>query len=302
MSKPSASEYLRGSLYGLAFVSIWVSWIVSARLGLRTSLTPWDITAIRFGVAGLILLPYLLKKGLPVDRLGAVGLAAIVLGGGAPMVLVAYAGLQFAPAAHAASLYTALIPLLVAILAAVVLGDTFTVAKQIGLALIVTGALLIVWGAGGTIGSQQNIGHALFIGAAMLWACYTVAMRNAKLEGLHAAAIAAIGSLITYVPVYVIISGTSLFNAPWRDVALQAFVQGFLTPVISFWLYGRAVSILGASNGSAFAALSPAMTALVAIPLLGEWPAAHDWIAIILISGGVYVASGGLLPARRVGH
>lgn len=302
MSKPSASEYLRGSLYGLAFVSIWVSWIVSARLGLRTSLTPWDITAIRFGVAGFILLPYLLKKGLPVDRLGAVGLAAIVLGGGAPMVLVAYAGLQFAPAAHAASLYTALIPLLVAILAAVVLGDTFTVAKQIGLALIVTGALLIVWGAGGTIGSQQNIGHALFIGAAMLWACYTVAMRNAKLEGLHAAAIAAIGSLITYVPVYVIISGTSLFNAPWRDVALQAFVQGFLTPVISFWLYGRAVSILGASNGSAFAALSPAMTALVAIPLLGEWPAAHDWIAIILISGGVYVASGGLLPARRVGH
>jgi drug/metabolite transporter (DMT)-like permease len=302
LSKPSASEYLRGSLYGLAFVSIWVSWIVSARLGLRTSLTPWDITAIRFGVAGLILLPYLLKKGLPVDRLGAVGLAAIVLGGGAPMVLVAYAGLQFAPAAHAASLYTALIPLLVAILAAVVLGDTFTVAKQIGLALIVTGALLIVWGAGGTIGSQQNIGHALFIGAAMLWACYTVAMRNAKLEGLHAAAIAAIGSLITYVPVYVIISGTSLFNAPWRDVALQAFVQGFLTPVISFWLYGRAVSILGASNGSAFAALSPAMTALVAIPLLGEWPAAHDWIAIILISGGVYVASGGLLPARRVGH
>jgi drug/metabolite transporter (DMT)-like permease len=302
LSKPSASEYLRGSLYGLAFVSIWVSWIVSARLGLRTSLTPWDITAIRFGVAGFILLPYLLKKGLPVDRLGAVGLAAIVLGGGAPMVLVAYAGLQFAPAAHAASLYTALIPLLVAILAAVVLGDTFTVAKQIGLALIVTGALLIVWGAGGTIGSQQNIGHALFISAAMLWACYTVAMRKAKLEGLHAAAIAAVGSLIAYVPVYVIISGTSLFNAPWRDVALQAFVQGFLTPVISFWLYGRAVSILGASNGSAFAALSPAMTALVAIPLLGEWPAAHDWIAIILISGGVYVASGGLLPARRVGH
>jgi drug/metabolite transporter (DMT)-like permease len=120
-SKPTTSEYMRGSLYGLAAVSIWASWIVAARLGLRTSLTPWDITAIRFGVAGLILLPYLLKKGLAVDRLGGVGLAAIVLGGGAPMVLVSYAGLLFAPAAHAASLYTALIPVLVAILAAVVL-------------------------------------------------------------------------------------------------------------------------------------------------------------------------------------
>ena len=81
-------------------------------------------------------------------------------------------------------------------------------------------------------------------------------MRKAKLDGLHAAAIAAVASLITYVPVYAIIFGTGLFNAPWRDIALQAFVQGLLTAVISLMLYGRAVSILGASNGSAFAALA----------------------------------------------
>jgi len=301
LSKSTTSEYIRGSLYGIAAVSIWASWIVAVRLGIRTSLAPWDITAIRFGVAGLILLPYLLKKGLAVDRLGWAGLAAIMLGGGAPMVLVSYGGLLFAPAAHAASLYTALIPLYVAILAAVVLGEAFTVAKRIGLVLIITGVLGIVWGAGGTIGSRQNIGHAMFIGAGMLWACYVVAMRKARLEGLHAAAIAAVGSLIVYVPVYAIIFGTSLFNAPWRDLALQAFVHGLLVAVISFLCIGRAVSILGASNGSAFAALAPAITAILAIPILGEWPATSDWIAMLLISGGVYIASGGLLPARRVG-
>lgn len=269
------------------------------RLGIRTSLNPWDITAIRFGVAGLILLPYLLKKGLAVDRLGWPGLAAIMLGGGAPMVLVAYGGLLFAPSAHAASLYTALIPLYVAILAAVVLGEAFTVAKRIGLALIVTGVLGIVWGAGGTIGSRQNIGHAMFICAGMLWACYVVALRKAKLGGLHAAAIAAVGSLIAYVPAYVLIFGTSLFNAPWQDLAVQAFVHGLLVAVISFFCIGRAVSILGASNGSAFAALAPAITALLAIPILGEWPATSDWIAMLLISGGVYIASGAPLPGRR---
>jgi drug/metabolite transporter (DMT)-like permease len=302
LSKPTISEYIRGSLYGIAAVSIWASWIVAVRLGIRTSLKPWDITAIRFGVAGLILLPYLLKKGLAVNRLGWVGLAAIMLGGGAPMVLVSYGGLLFAPAAHAASLYTALIPLYVAILAAVVLGEAFTVAKRIGLVLILTGVLGIVWGAGGTIGSRQNIGHALFISAGMLWACYVVAMRKARLEGLHAAAIAAVGSLIAYVPVYAIIFGTSLFNAPWHDLVLQAFVHGLLVAVISFFCIGRAVSILGASNGSAFAALAPAITAILAIPILGEWPATSDWIAMLLISGGVYIASGAPLPAGRVGH
>jgi drug/metabolite transporter (DMT)-like permease len=261
-----------------------------------------DITAIRFGVAGLILLPYLLKKGLAVDRLGGVGLAAIMLGGGAPMVLLSYGGLVFAPAAHAASLFTALIPLYVAITAAAVLGEAFTISRRIGLVLIVTGVLGIVWDTGGTLGSRQNIGHAMFIGAGMLWAGYIVALRKARMGGLHAAAIAALGSMIAYVPAYAIIAGASLFDAPWRGLALQAFVHGLLVAVISFMCIGRAVSLLGASSGSAFAALAPAITAILAIPILGEWPATSDWMAMLLISGGVYVASGGPLPARRVGY
>ena len=71
-----------------------------------------------------------------------------------------------------------------------------------------------------------------------------------------------------------------------------------LTAVISLLLYGRAVGILGASSGAAFAALCPAMTALLAIPLLREWPTAIGWIAIIVISLGVYFVSGGPLPGR----
>jgi len=302
MSSPTGQGYARGALFGLAAVSIWSGWIVVARLGLRTSLTPWDITAIRFGVAGVIVLPYLIRKGLAVDRLGFIGLAAILLGGGAPMVLVANAGLVFAPAAHAGSLFPGVMPLQVTILAAFLLGEVFTVTKRIGFVLILVGAVGIVWGAGGTIGSWQNVGHALFIVAGLLWAFYTVAMRNAQLEGLHAVAIAAAGALLTYVPVYGAVTGMSLLNAPWQDVVLQAFVQGLLTAVISLLLYGQAVSILGASSGAAFAALCPAMTALLGIPVVGEWPSTIDWFAIILISIGVYFVSGGPMPARSGAH
>ena len=299
VSSPTISEYARGVVFGLAAVSIWSGWIVAARLGLKTSLTPWDITAIRFAVAGLIVLPYLLRKGLAIDRLGWIGLAAILLGCGAPMVLVANAGLLYAPAAHAGALFPGVMPLQVAILAALVISEPFTGAKRIGFSLILAGALGMVWGTGGTIGSEQNIGHALFLAAGFLWACYTVAMRKARLEGLHAAAIAAVGALLTYVPAYAFCTGASLIYAPWRDVALQAVVQGLLTAVISLVLYGRAVSILGASSGAALAALCPAMTALFAIPVLGEWPTMIDWIAIILISVGVYFVSGGPIPMRE---
>ena len=79
-------------------------------------------------------------------------------------------------------------------------------------------------------------------------------------------------------------------------MVLQAFVQGLLTAILSLLLYGRAVGILGASSGAAFAALCPAMTALLGIPILGEWPTLTDWMAISLISAGVYVLSGGPRP------
>jgi len=69
-----------------------------------------------------------------------------------------------------------------------------------------------------------------------------------------------------------------------------------LTAIVSLLLYGRAVSMLGASSGAAFAALCPAMTALLGIPILGEWPTMIDWAAIGLISAGVYIVSGGPMP------
>lgn len=289
------SQYLQGALCGLAAVSIWSGWIVVARLGLRTSLTPWDIAALRFGVAGFLLLPYVVRKGLAIDRLGWPGLAAIVIGGAAP-VFLANAGLLFAPAAHAGALFPGVMPLMVALLAAALLKERFTITKKIGFAFILPGVLAIAWGSGGEIGSLQSVGHGLFLGAGLAWAFYTVAMRKARLGGLHAAAISAVGSMVLYLPVFAFLPGSTLANAPLRDVALQAVVQGVLTAIVSLLLYGRAVSILGASNGAAFAALGPAMTALLAIPILGEWPTTLDWAAIGLISAGVYIVSGGPLP------
>src|SRR4029079_12912984 len=103
------AQYLKGALYGLAAVSIWSGWIVVARLGLRTSLTPWDIAALRFGVAGILLLPYVLFKGLALDRLGGLGLVAVVFGGAAP-VLLANSGLMFSSAAHAGALFPGVMP------------------------------------------------------------------------------------------------------------------------------------------------------------------------------------------------
>ena len=205
---------------------------------------------------------------------------------------------MFAPAAHAGALFPGVAPLLVALLAAAILGEAFTLGKRIGCGLILAGAIAIVRGAGGSFGGRQSIGHLLFLAAGLAWAGYTVAMRRARLDGLHAAALAAVASLALYLPIYAGVAGAGVLRAPLADIALQAVVQGLLTGVVALLLYGRMVGILGATAGAAFLALTPAMTALMGIPILGEWPAAIDWIAIAAISVGVYVAGGGPIRDR----
>jgi drug/metabolite transporter (DMT)-like permease len=298
MQQPTTRNYARGAIYGLSAVCIWAAFIVVSRLGVRTSLTPWDVAAIRFAVAGVLLSPYLMRRGLALDRLGWIGVVAVAVGCGAPMVLLVNAGLLFAPAAHGGALFPGVMPLMVAMLAAAILGEAFAPRKNMGLLLIVAGAIGIVWASGGTLGTRQNIGDLLFLCAGLVWACYTVAMRWARLEGLHAAAIAATASLVLYIPIYAIVARGSLLHAPILDVALQAIVQGILTAIVALLLYGRMVGLLGATAGAAFVALTPAITALLGIPVLGEWPSAIDWVAIALISVGVYLVSGGPLPAR----
>jgi len=297
-SHPSVGgpEFARGAAYGTAAVSIWAGWIVVTRLGVTRSLASVDIAALRFGVAGLILLPVLWRRGLALDRLGWLGLATLALGGGAPFVLLVGAGLHFAPAAHAGALFPGVMPLFVALLASSILGESFPWMKRVGLVLILSGALAIVGFAGLSRGGSQGVGHFLFLGAALLWASHTVSMRRARLDGLHAAAIAAVVSMIFYLPIYAVVAGARLLDVPIGDIVFQGLYQGVITMVISLFLYGRAISLLGASSGAAFGALGPAMAALIAIPALGEWPTRADWIAIMLISAGVYLAGGGPLP------
>lgn len=296
---PASAHYLKGALCGLAAASIWASWSAVTRLAVTTNLEPWDIALLRFGAAGLLLAPVIARRGLARDRLGWVGLAALVAGAGAPYALVAAAALRLAPVADLSALNPGCIPLFVSAIAFVVARERVSAERKIGLALMLAGAVLLVaWnatGAGQSWSTGRALGAALAALAALMWAVFTLVMRRAELEPLHAAALVSVGSLAGYLPLYLAWRGTALAQAPPAELAIQVIFQGVLVTIVSLLLYGRAVAILGASGGASFGALVPALSALIAIPLLGEWPGATEWFGIVVISAGVYLASGGLL-------
>jgi drug/metabolite transporter (DMT)-like permease len=190
-------------------------------------------------------------------------------------------------------------PLFVALIAVIVLGEKPSTAQKIGLLLILSGALIIVGRHGTTWSISRSLGDLLFLVASFLTAGYTVIVRKSKLDPVHVAALVATGSLMVYAPLYFGVRGLHLAQVPVADLTTQVIFQGIVVTIISLVLYCRAVLILGASGGSAFGALVPAQSTVLAIPLLGERPTASGWVGVVLISAGVYLASGGPLPAMR---
>jgi drug/metabolite transporter (DMT)-like permease len=141
------------------------------------------------------------------------------------------------------------------------------------------------------------VGDALFLFASFLTASFTVKMRQAELEPIHLAAVVSTGSLVIYLPFYFAVRGTHLMQVPLVEITAQAVFQGVIVTIVALLLYCRSIAILGASAGAAFGALVPALSALFAVALVGELPTETGWVAIGLISTGVYLASGGPLPA-----
>ena len=289
------STYISGALWGLFAISIWVGWILLTRHGVTTSLSPYDITALRFACAGLLLLPIVVRRGVAIKTVGLPLLFVICFGAGVPYVLIASGGLQFAPAAHAGALVPGTMPLWAALLAMVFLHEKISGMRRIGLMMIPVGIVIFV-GLGLTdfaLGYWR--GHLLFLTAAVCWASFTVAMRRASSKGLtplHAAAIVSVVSAAWYLPVYAFFLPHRIAEASWSVIAVQTIYQGVFVSIISLFAYAKAVSILGASLGASFASLVPVLAMLAAIPLLGEVPAPADYFGIAAVTIGVFLSSG----------
>ena len=298
----SRANYLQGAAWGLFAISIWVGWILLTRYGVTTSLSPYDITALRFTCAGLLLAPVVYRQGWGLRQVGLKSWLVIVCCAGVPYVLIASSGLQFAPAAHAGALIPGTMPLWAALLAMWFLKEKIAGVRKLGLMLIPVGIVIFV-GAGLTDFASGNWrGHLLFLAAAMSWASFTVARRSAGQAGftpLQAAAVVSVVSALVYLPVYVLFLPHRIMEAPIGPIVIQTVYQGVFVSIISLFAYARSVSILGASLGASFASLVPVLAMLSAIPLLGEWPRASDYVGIAAITFGVFLSSGAYQAIRR---
>lgn len=272
-------------LGGLAVVAIWSGWLVLSRLGVQTVLTPADITLLRYVTAALCTLPWALTYPWRSVRWGRA--LVVALGCGFPYTLLSFYGLKLSPAAQAGVLVNGSLPVISGLLAIVLLKQRFRAGAWLGVALVVIANGLMV---GPTLMNQSVpvAGLLLLFAAASVMSIYMTAVKAWQVSIRDILVWVPWINGLMFIPIWWLMPHV-LPQAPLNDVLLQVVYQGIIVSVLALFLLGFVIRELGSMTSSLCMAFVPASAALLAIPVLNEWPGTLQWAAIALCTLGLMV-------------
>lgn len=288
----------RRVIIGLVFVQVFFATLpIAAKLALREFSAP-ALTMLRcLAAAGLFFLIQRLTIHEPIrDRRDFAHLALYSVLGVSLNQLLYILGLTMTTATAAQTLIAGgpAVTLLVAILAG---KEMPTPAKWIGIALAGTGALVLV-GVGASGGGI--FGNILIIINMMAYSTYLVAARG-MLQKYHPL------TVITWIFIFGAIGLAPFGLLPAIDQLGATSLETRLAlgwiiifpTVTAYYLNVWALTVVESSLVSTFVYLQPPMTALLAMPILGERPSVRMIPAAVLIFAGVAVA---IWSGRRPDH
>ncbi len=292
MSQPAARAPLSsstfGTLCGVAAAMCWAGGFVAAKHGLAVGLSPTDLAFHRFVWSGLLLVPVMAQAGF--RDLGGVGWRAgliILVLAGPLQAISSYTGFTVAPLGHGAVIHPGSAALAGSLLAYFILHEKLTRTRVIGIAGIILGLLIFAGEAITHLGGKAPLGDALFAGAGIMWAIFTICLRSWGISGITAARVVGVLSLLVYAPLFALFIGFDrMIAAGLPENLIQMAVQGGFAGLLAIYLFARSVTALGAGRASTFPALVPVFTIAIGFLVLGEVPSLLQLIGLAVVATG----------------
>lgn len=267
----------------------------AARAGILGGLLAVDMIFARFIVAGLIMLPLLVRFGVR-DLAGIGWRRALMLTflGGAPFALLQTGGYGFAPLAHGAVIAPSTVTIVSTIGAALFLRERLSRNHLVGAAIVLGGIVLVGWdGLVQPSDERAWLGDLMFFVSSVLWAGFTLLLRHWRVPALRATAVVSVLSCLVATPVYLTAMGTAHLQAlPLGSLAFQGLVQGGLQGAVTMVAYSQAVMLLGVSRAVLFPAIVPAVSVMLGIPIVGEIPSVLQVAGLGLVTLGLLTTVG----------
>ena len=277
-----------GFAAGLCVVFIWSFWLIVSRIGATSSLTIFDLAAIRYGVSALVSIPFVLyfKPWKDLKKSQIVILTFIL---GPIYILFVFAGFIFAPAAHGGIFMNGVLPIFTLSIGIACLGQKPISRKIIG-ALIILGATFLL----GTDGehldlSQSWKGDVCFLIGAAFFAVYVTLSR---LWGIRTIDILLCGALLNgliYLPIWALFLPSGLGQAEPFTLTVPIIYQGLVPNLLGLILIAHASKTVGTDATSALVASVPALGAVLGVWLLEEHLSVMGWFAVTALTLGLFM-------------
>jgi drug/metabolite transporter (DMT)-like permease len=257
---------------------------------------PVTLAFLRWGLAFLLILPVAwkhLKGDWPILR-SSLGVMILLSVTG----ISAFTSMQYWSLEHTTALNTLLLqsagPLFVAVWSLILLGVRLTLAQAVGVAVSLSGVLVIILH--GDLTALTNIafnrGDIIFTLALAIFGLYSVmSLRRPNIHSLSFVAFTFGCGAACLIPFLIF----ELFTRPVMQLDIPNLLSLLYVAVfpstIAYLCFNRGVQLIGANRAAPFFHVVPVFGSAMAIVFLGEHPQAFHFIGFALVLTGVFVAS-----------
>jgi len=281
----------------IVLVVIWGTNFVVVKAAVA-QMRPLAFTALRFTLAALVLLSLVALNRLSLRRARADlwRLALLGLVGNMLYQPLFILGLTRTTAGNS-SIILAAAPMIVAVEAHFLGTERLRPRAWLGVLLAFGGLALVIVGGGRrlSLSSTTLAGDLLTLGAAFLWATYTVMSRPlvVRLPPLVVTTV----SLLFSLPALLLLAAPSFAAQDWGAVTFPGWgglaYSGLLAIGLGYAIWGKGVQRLGGPRTSVYANLAPVVAALTGVIFLG------DHIGLLQAAGMACVLGGVVLTRLR---
>jgi drug/metabolite transporter (DMT)-like permease len=285
----SLKSMATGILWGLIAALAWSGYNVGSRLGRMDGLAPMDMSMLRFGVAAILLAPFVISRSMK-HSFGWLRVLTLVALAGPLFGLLINTAFGLAPLSHAVVLTAGATMVSSSTLAWILDRTKPSPFRLMGMTILIVGLLVI---ATGQDVSPQSLGliwlgDLCFAAAGTLWGTFTYLLGRWKVEPLAGIGYISILSTLAFLPFF--LAWPTNGPVPSSVWVSQALFQGVLGGCLAPVAIAKAVSYLGATEASLVPSIVPSGALLLAIPLLNEWPTSSEILGVAICTLGLLTA------------
>ena len=208
---------------------------------------------------------------------------------------LAFEGMRLASAADGAMISPTLNPILTMILAGWLFGEAITRRRVLGIALAITGELLVFQDAlmGMHAHPERLWGDLYYLASAVCWSAFTLLGRLAA-QRMAPVTVSAYSSLIGAL-LLLVVTGPRVMDVPTGDAGLRFWLAtAFMAlggTVLALVLWNRGIARMGAVKAASYTYLVPVFALLMSVVFLHERPGIAQVIGGALVLTGVAIAN-----------